>query len=129
MLILFNRLKIFIKLFQSPFRGGWSRKMRQGRFPPFGFETLEFGFREPFKTPVFAFFDFQKNEIRVQKDAPWSISPHPGSDFGSWAPGGLLNPRFRRFFFFRKIRFFAGKDRPNEIIFGTKISQLRFLES
>ena len=34
--------------------------MRHGRFPPFGFEKLEFGFREPFETPFWAFFDFRK---------------------------------------------------------------------
>ena len=77
------------------FLGGWSRKMRQVRFPPFGFGFSEFGFREPFKTPFWAFFDCRNKsvfEIRVQKDAPGPISPLRVRIFGVWAPGACSGP-------------------------------------
>ena len=64
--------------------------MRQGRIPPFEFEKSEFGFREPFKTPFWAFFDFREKtvfEIRVQKDAPGPVSPLRVRIGSVWALG------------------------------------------
>ena len=88
--------------------------MRQGWFPPFGFEFSEFGLREPFKTPFWAFFDFRKKsvlEIRVQKDAPGPVSPLRVRIFGVWAPGASFGPVFDVFrfsFCFDLFSFFSG---------------------
>ena len=69
--------------------------MRQGQFPPFALEKSEFGFREPFKTPLLAFFDFREKsvlEIRVQKDAPGLVSPLRVRIGGVWALGAWFGP-------------------------------------
>ena len=90
-----------------------SRKMRQGRFPPFGFEKSEFGFGEPFKTSFWTFFDFsEKNRFWVEGPERCARSGFPpsGSNFRSLGSGSYFWPCFWHFSISEKNRF--GEDGP-----------------
>ena len=69
--------------------------MRQGRLPPFGFEKLEFGFREPVKTPFLAFFDCRKNVFwRWRSRKMRQVSPLRVRIFGVRASGACFGQVF-----------------------------------
>ena len=65
---LFSILHVLILFFKflgkTPFWRRWSRKMRQGRFPPFGSVSAEFWLWELGLAPFLEFFDFRINPFR-----------------------------------------------------------------
>ena len=71
-------------------------KMREGRFPPFGFEWKGFELWAASLVQFLAFFDFWK---MGQKDARGSISPLRVRMEGVWALGGFFDAVFGIFRF------------------------------
>ena len=82
-----------------------SRKMRQGRFPPFGLKLPEFGLQGPVSAPFLAFFDARKNPFwrggsRKMRQGRFHPFGFELPEFGRQEPGLAL---FLAFFDFQNL--------------------------